>query len=702
MDQPIPLKARDMIPALHRTFKIRIEKRKKPTAEELEQRKLARAAARAAKRESGDTTDPDDDEDDDDDEEDRSQDVSLSSEYVVPRWFGNEVLMHGKDNVDLSGVDPSSGIPLLSNHDSRSMPIGRLKDLRVDDKSKQLKARMVTSKTPRGQEAQTLIDEGHREMSLGYEIHEYEATPGKSGEPDEYRATKWTPLEGSLVSTPADPTIGVGRSAGAKLFPVNVTQRATPALITPEVIEMDPKEAAATATRDAAKTSAEIMRRATLHGVPQERALEWLEQGLTIDQVNERILESRASKPVKPPAAEQLQLSEREAKQYSYTRAILQAANMAEGKRVDKSFEQDIAQELERTLPQNYKQRGGLLIPTSLRNLKREDGSAAAPPISADQLRRITEMLTRAGGAGTIDSITTNYIKEVVFTEYGGELIEILRAMALVVSMGARVLTGLSSPVAFPRQTQDVTAYWVAENSGVNVPDSNVATDLVTLNPKTLQAATAYSRQLLVQSSVDVEAMVRSSIAAQHALALDKAALHGTGTNNQPLGIYNQPNVLTHDFSGVTGQLITWADLVAMEGEVAAVNALLGSLGWLTTPSIAGRGKTTLAFPTTAGSFPIWQGSIMEGLMDGYKARATNQVSKTLGANGAATGGTYNGLIFGNWSDILIGQFGGAMEMIVDPYTLKKQGLIEVTSFQMADVAVRHPQSFCVAINLNP
>jgi len=692
-----------MLPILKRTFHVEITKRVKLSPTELEAHVAARAAERARAQQAGAQIDPDDDDDEDDSAGEDSYQVSLSSEEPVDRWFGREILAHGKGNIDLSRADPQSGLPLLAGHDERSLPIGRLKNLRA--RGGKLKATLVPSKTPRGQEAATLLDEGHREMSLGYSISEYECTPGKAGEPDQYRATKWQPMEGSLVSVPADPTVGVGRAAGGKLFPVNVLITPARAAQPTEVITMDPTaDAAATAQRVAAsKAGAEIMRRAALHGVPSERAVEWLEQGLSLEQVNNHILEFRATKPVKQPAAEQLQLSVREAKEYKYARAILSAAHMAEGKRGEKNFEIDISEELERTLPKEYKQRGGLLIPTSLRGLKGPAGAAGgAPPISAEQLRNVSDMLTRAGGAGTVDSITTNYIKEVVFQLYGGELIEILRAQALVIAMGARVLTGLSSPIAFPRQTQDVTAYWVAENAGTEVTGSNIATDLVTLNPKTLMSTTAYSRQLLVQSSVDVEAMIRSSIAAQNALALDKAAIAGTGTNNQPLGIYGQANVLTMDFSTTTGQLMTWADIVGMEAAVAAANALLGTLGWLTTPSIAARGKTTLAFPTTAGSFPIWIGGILEGLLDGYKAMATNQMPKTLGTGGALGTGTYHGLIFGNWADILIGQFGGAMELIVDPYSKKKQGLIEVTSFMMADVAVRHPQSFCIAINLNP
>ena len=79
-----------------------------------------------------------------------------------------------------------------------------------------------------------------------------------------------------------------------------------------------------------------------------------------------------------------------------------------------------------------------------------------------------------------------------------------------------------------------------------------------------------------------------------------------------------------------------------------------------------------------------------DGMMCGYKAVASNQVSATLG------GGSEHGIIFGNWSDALIGMWGG-LELVVDPYSLKKQGMIEVTSFQMCDIALRHGESFCKA-----
>jgi hypothetical protein len=65
----------------------------------------------------------------------------------------------------------------------------------------------------------------------------------------------------------------------------------------------------------------------------------------------------------------------------------------------------------------------------------------------------------------------------------------------------------------------------------------------------------------------------------------------------------------------------------------------------------------------------------------------------------ASSGGAEQGLVFGNFADAILGFFGAA-EIIIDPYTSKKKGMIEVTSFQMADFMVRHPGSFCVSTGM--
>lgn len=635
----------------------------------------------------------------DGDEDGDEYDVSLSSETPVDRWFGREILDHSADAVDLSRA--KQGLPLLANHDSaRSLPIGRLQNVRTD--GEKLRAEMVFYPTAAGRDAKTIVDAGHREMSIGYSIERFDVIEGKGDAPSTYRATRWTPLEGSLVSVPADASIGVGRSATK--FPVHVVRSPSPEQGKP-VERVTMSEQAAPNGQASRTEAAEIILRAQHHGVPVDQAAEWVREGLTLDQVNAKILDIRSAAPVKQPAAEQLDLSEKDARDYSYTRAILAAS---EGDRAKRCFEHEVSEALARTLPVTYRYRGGMLVPTSLRGTQ-FDKTGARSAASREMIEKIMGSIGAMTRTGTIDSVTTNALKEVVFTQYGGEVIPILRNMARVGQMGATFLTGLSSPIAFPRQTGDVTASWVAENSGSDVTASNITDDLVTLSPKTLQALTRYSRQLLVQASADVEALVRMSFAAAHALAYDLAAIHGQGANNQPTGIYNAASVSTVDFSNASfgdgSNHIAFTGVVKMTKLVAGANALLGSLGFMTTPEIAGDGQLTLRFPNAAiaQGGQLWNGTILDGEMAGYRAVSTNQVSKLLGTNGVySPAGTHHGLIFGNWADLIVAQFGGAMEMIVDPYSKKGQGLIEVASIQMADVAVKHAKSFCVGTNLDP
>src|ERR1700735_5680286 len=686
--------------------------RRTKTAEQLEAAKK-RAEEIAKKRAAGDAAAADDPEASDGEGDDEVYDISLSSDTPISRGWYTETLDHSKDAVNLDRA--KGGLNLLWNHNA-DQPIGRINNLST--KGGKLNGEMRFFSTPAAQEKRTMVNEGMREVSVGYSVETYEYTPGNADSGDSYTAKRWTPLEGSLAPVPADHSVGVTARAGETSFPVLVRSTATPPAATAAITAvgaraMDETQRAAAEAADKAKAKlpGEVARLLSKHGMADKTA-DALERGLSLQQVQEMILEARGTDATTVTHASTnngvaADLSNKERQEYSYTRAINAAVEQMENKRATvKCLETEVSDALERGMPAAYKRRGGIYIPMSLRNSGIKEYGPGQGRMSSTQ-RAVIEMALRAG---VIDSQTVNALKEVVFTEYGGELIEILRNQAMVIAMGARTLTGLSSPIAFARQLTDAVAQWIAENpTAGTLAGSNPTTDLVTLSPHTLMASSAYSRQLLVQSSIDVEAFVRSSIAAAHALAVDLAAIHGTRNNSQPLGIYNQVGVGTTDFTagtggpyGNTGNTISYAGCINMEVKVANANALLGTLGYMTTPSIAGDAKNTLKFPgaAIAQGGPLWEGQLQNGQMNGYRAIATNQGSKTSAANGAASGGTNHGLIYGNWADVLIGLFGGAMEMIVDPYSLKKQGLIEVTSFQMADVAIRHPGSFDVGINL--
>ncbi len=659
-------------------------------------------------------------------EEARTVEIAVSSETPVDRWGALEVLDHSPGAVDLSRF--RDGAAFLLDHDpTKQIGVIESPQLGAD---RVLRATVRLGRSTQAQEAlQDIVDGIKSKISVGYSYDWAEVDSTRTPEGVQlYTIKKWQPMEASLVAIPADATVGVGRSKAKAEDPDGPLD--PDGELDPEDPENpdagdepddgeDPERKGRSATHNLAHRAANpkepIMGAENINGGQSaahveelktastaatsrateildlcqtfglsERAKDLIASGRDTNEIKAEIL-AEAQKRLKPVGVG-VDLNPKERQRYSYARAISMAADQAEGKRTS-GFESEISDELDKQMPATHKRRGGLFIPTSLRASKlQETMGASGPTLTESQRLAVMNFLTRAGGSGSIDSQTANYIKEVVFTQYGGELIEVLRNAALVVKMGARVLPGLSSPIAFPRQTADMAASWVAENSGSDVTGSQVATDLVTLTPKSLQGTTAYSRQLLVQSSVDVEAMVIESLAYSHSLAWDLAAIHGDGTGNSPKGIYGISGVGSHPFSGNP----TYADLLAMESLVADANAILGALGWLTRPSAASKMKGTLEFAVN-GSKKLWEGTILEGEVDGYIARASNQVKKTLGA-----GTNETGIIFGNWNDLLIGQFGGAMETIVDPYSKKKQGLIEVTSFQMCDVQVRHPASFAV------
>jgi HK97 family phage major capsid protein/HK97 family phage prohead protease len=600
------------------------------------------------------------------DEAARTVPLAFSSETPVSRWFGDEILDHSISSVRLGRLNNAG--PLLVDHDpTRQIGVIEQVTLGTDRVGRAL---VRFGKSEAAEEIYQDVKDGIRQhVSVGYRVHKM-VLESKQGDQESYRATDWEPMEISLVAVPADATVGVGRAQApqdAQAFETliegarnaePVTPETSPATKEPIMTTPDIQVIEAAARSDAAKNERSRTNEIAALGEAHAKrggdklAMQFIREGKSVEDFRAALLDAAAKEPQQ---TDTVQLNAREAKDYSYVRAIAAALARAEGQNVS-GFEVEISQDIERGMPANVKRNGGIFVPLSLQR---------AP---------IAESLYNTSGKGA----------STVFTQ-AGDFIEMLRNASVAVGLGARVMNGLTGPVSFPKQTGGASAYWLAENDGTNVTASNAALGAVSLSPKTLQGTTAFSRQLMAQSSLDVEAFIRADLAAAHALAWDLAVLHGTGNNNQPTGIYAASDVNSVAFGGVP----TYALLVDMITEVLKDNALNGSLAFVTTPGLAGKlAKTVVAANTDTRM--LWSGKLNEGEVAGYRAVATNQVSATLG------GGAEQGLIFGNWADVMIGNF-GSMELVVDPYALKKQGMIEVTSFQLCDIALRHGQSFTKA-----
>jgi HK97 family phage major capsid protein len=266
----------------------------------------------------------------------------------------------------------------------------------------------------------------------------------------------------------------------------------------------------------------------------------------------------------------------------------------------------------------------------------------------------------------------------------GQNFIDVLRNRMAMTGLGAQFLTGLTGQVAVPRQTAGATSYWVAEN---NAPtESQQAFDQVALSPKTVGAFTDVSRKLLLQSSIDVEAFVRNDLATVLALAIDLAAINGSGASNQPTGVLNVSGIGSVA-GGTNGAIPTWGNLVDLESAVAVANADIGALGYLTNAKV--RGKLKQVSKVSGQNGFVWDNG--DTPVNGYRAAVSNQVPSNL-TKGTASG-ICSAILFGNWSDLIVGQW-GTLDLMVDPYTGSTAGTVRVVALQDVDVAVRHPESF--------
>ena len=563
-----------------------------------------------------------------DEVEERTFEFPFSSEYPVARYFGNEILSHEGKAADLSRLN--DGAPLLFNHNPDRV-IGVVERAYIDGNKRRGYARVRFSRNPFAQEILSDVKDGVlRNVSFGYSIDKME----ERGSGD-YLATAWSPYEISVVSVPADPGVGIGRSleddnaasAAPTPDPIPSMENTTPDLA---VVRAEAAEA------ERARIS-DITSLCTKHGM-EDLGRQMVESGRSIDEARAAVLDKLniPQETVTMQAAD-IGLSEKESRSFSFLRAINYLSNPT-----DRSAREAAAFEIEAS-------------EAAAAKLGRQSRGITIPQ---DVLRRDLNVGTASAGGNLVATDLD-----------AGSFIDLLRNASALDQAGATVLTGLTGNVAIPRQSGAATAYWVAESGSPT--ESQQTVDQVSLVPRTVAAYTDFSRRLMIQSSIDVENMVRSDLASVIALKIDAAGLYGTGSNSEPLGLKNTTGIGTEDFAAAAP---TFAEVVALESDVATANALLGTPVYLMNAAMRGNLKTT---KKDAGSGIF----IMEnGEVNGYRGVLSNQVAS-------------GDLWFGNFADLIIGYFSG-LDLMVDPYTHSTSGTVRVVAMQDCDIAIRHPESF--------
>lgn len=243
--------------------------------------------------------------------------ISFSSDepYLRASWFDEpwlEILGHDADEVDMSRIDGGAA-PLLWGHDSysRDAHIGVVEKAWLEGGRGHAEVRL-SSRADLDSLWSDIQDGVVRNVSVGYQINERVLLRANSDGPNEYRVTRWQPMELSLVSVPADPSVGVGRNAddNAQRFTItNMERDMTTTTETPVQTPAAPAASVASAeeVREAA-TRAERERismiRAAVNGldIPAETVDQWIADGKNVAECRAEIIESlkRKETPMNP------------------------------------------------------------------------------------------------------------------------------------------------------------------------------------------------------------------------------------------------------------------------------------------------------------------------------------------------------------------------------------------------------------------
>lgn len=612
------------------------------------------------------------------DDDDRRVVLSFSSEEPVARWFGVEILGHNPGEVDLEWLGSGRAPLLLDHQPTLDAQVGVVESAEISGGRGRATVRF--GRTARASEILGRVRDGEvTAVSVGYRIDRMELV-ARDGDDRTYRATRWAPLEVTLCALPADPSVGIGRSAGRVAETVTIeiettteTRAETMPNDNPAGTETRTAPAASetrTETRAEPRTGpAAEPRRETVEdirkaekarvgairimarqfGLPAEMTSRAEDAGTEVAAFQRQVLDHLGNREAEATRAGETRigLSEREARGFSIMRAVRHLANPNDRRaREAAGFEIEVSQAAEQSLGRSAR---GILIPADILD----------DPAFVTGGQRDQTVGTAAKGG---DLVATDLL--------AGAFIPLLRKRTALDRLGIRTLSGLVGNIDIPRQTAGATAYWVGENASPTGSDASF--DKVSMTPHTLAAAVSISRRAMLQTTPSVEALVRDDLIRIMALAIDNAGINGSTDTDAPDGLLDATGINAVTFT--TASAPSWEEVVELESKIAADDADVEAMRYALAATMRGTLKTTKK-DAGSGAF-IFDG----GQVNGYDAVVSNQIAA-------------GDLLFGNWADLVLGLWSG-LDLTVDTAANAASGGIVLRAFQDLDFAVRHDESF--------
>ncbi len=577
---------------------------------------------------------------------DRTVEASLSSETPYFRnGVGNEILSHAPGAIDLS----RSPLPVLTSHNSSETPVAIVENLRVS--GGKLRGVLRFGASQRALEVWKDVQAGVlRNTSVGYQI----ITGTAKGK--DYLVSRWMPYEVSLVSVPADVTVGIGRSFNEG-NPMETNQEQASG----NNMSRSQRRALSHVDEENRDNTKEILATAVQFKIPTRQVIDFMdEHGTNVERFRKFVLSNiKGNGAIRVSESPEIGLTQHEAGQFSFVKAIQAKLDPSWGQRYA-GFEMEASRAVAAKIGREPQ---GIFVPPEV-------------------------MMSRDLAVGTPS--TGGYLRP---TEHLAEgFIDLLRKRALVIAMGATQIHDLRGQLSIPSQVSSGTAYWVAEGSSPT--ESGMAFGQVLLEPKTIGGWTDYTRKMVLQASPDIENLVRRDLASIIAVELDRTAINGSGSGAEPLGVLNTTGIGNVTI-GTDGGAPTWAHMLALEEALATVNADVGSVGYITNPKVRRKLKGTTKASTDSGAGFVWDSSTGDeagfGRINGYRAASSNNVPSNLVKG--SSGSVCSSIVIGNWADLVVGHW-GALDILVDQYSLATSGGFRVVALLDCDIGVRRAASF--------
>ena len=628
-------------------------------------------------------------------ETERTIEFPFSSEEPVNRgYLGNEILDHSReDSIDFSRLNSSA--PLLLNHDT-SKVIGVVERAWLDVEKKQGRAQVRFANNALGKETLEMVnDKIYRNVSFGYSVDETEEI-----DKDSYRVTKFQPAEISLVSVPADFSVGVGRAKEVKeenkkevtmsnkqessnMQAQRINDDVAAAPVASQTQQTLPKEKM-TDTPDLSVVRQEerkaersritnISALGAQHGC-EDLATSLVESGASIDEARAAVLERIGAKPVE--TVSQVDMTQEKNIDYKLTTGI-RAALTGDWSSKEAGYVRELSQEVERSGVKKTTERSFLVPYTALTS-------------------RATYATSGATTGGNL--VQTDLMAD--------DFIEALRNSSVMMSLGVKALPGLVGDVAIPRRSGVASTYYLStETTAITQAESTF--DQVTLSPKSLAALSKFSRQTLLQSTPGIEELIRTDLTDGLNTAVDLGILNGSGSSGQPTGILNTSGIGSVAI-GTNGGAITIETLVDLEEQILIDNGNVSdSMAYVTSAKVLAELKKLRAGGSASGDGSFLFNTDISGIgrgptpgaVNGYPLAVTNQVPNNL--TKGSSSGVCSAVLMGDFSQCTVGFYGNGLEITVgedsDDFSKALTSIRGIISY---DVAVRHAQSFAACLDI--